>query len=136
MKKLTSLVLALCMLLGGLAYAQETWEEAYSFAPALLRHVFNNTDEPELYLEYYDGIWGDLTRAAGDIVYDTLTDEQRALVNYPDLDMASVHYVAKGSSYHSTSLCYTLLRSTAILSQTYSEALSDGLKPCSKCVGY
>lgn len=80
-------------------------------------------------------VWGELEDHEGGRVWDTLTEEQQALVNYPKLDEDCVYWVPKGKAYHSIKWCYTLYRSKDIRSGTLEEAIEMGLYPCSKCVG-
>ena len=94
-----------------------------------------NPTPAETYGTDYDSTWGDLNEAnGGETVWGTLTAEQQELVNFPYLDKANVYYVPEGDAYHSVDWCYTLERSETVLSCTYSEAVSDNLSPCSKCV--
>lgn len=110
-------------------------EQKFSYAPELVQFVENNTEDPQLYLERYDEVWGDLTREYGDIIFEALTADQRKLVHYPPLDTDCVYYVKSSKSYHSLDWCYTLLSSKEVFSATYAEAVSNHLLPCSKCVG-
>ena len=80
-------------------------------------------------------VWGDLEKHEGGRVWDTLTEKQQALVNYPEFDDDCVYWVPKGKAYHSIDWCYTLNRSKDIRSGTLEEAIERGLFPCSKCVG-
>lgn len=91
-------------------------------------YVYPNTPEE---------VWGDLEYFEGERVWGTLTKEQRALVNYPELDEECVYWVPNGKAYHAMDWCYTLWRSKDIRSGTLEEAKKTGkLYPCSKCVGY
>lgn len=95
--------------------------------------------EPEQYScnEVEHDTWGDLiTENDGELEYDTLTDEQQDLVNYPLFDPNEVYYVPNGKSYHSVEWCYTLSNSKTINSCNYDTAILLGLEPCSKCVGH
>lgn len=84
----------------------------------------------------FESTWGNLIAAnGGELVYDTLTPEQQALVNYPYLDKESVYFVPTGSNYHSVDWCYTLENSKEIINCTLQDALNKRLNPCSKCVG-
>ena len=83
----------------------------------------------------YESTWGKLIKHnGGELVWDSLTDEQRELVNYPYLDPDEVFYTPNGKSYHSVAWCYTLSNSETILSCTYDEAKVKELNACSKCV--
>ena len=67
----------------------------------------------------FESTWGDLIDAnSEDLVYDTLTPEQQALVNYPYLDKKCVYFVPNGSNYHSVDWCYSLEKSREILNST------------------
>lgn len=92
--------------------------------------------DDESYGTDFESTWGDLIEANdGDLVYDTLTSSQRALVHFPKYDPDCVYYVPDGKSYHSVDWCYTLSRSTDIRSTTELDAEDvKGLEPCSKCV--
>lgn len=83
----------------------------------------------------YESTWGDLIDAnGGEPVWGTLTQEQKALVNYPYFDINKVYYVPDGENFHSVEWCYTLEKSKTIYSCTYGEALDYGLDSCSKCI--
>lgn len=83
----------------------------------------------------FDSTWGDLIANEGRMVWDTLTREQQAMVHYPKLDMYKVYWAPKGKSYHAVDWCYTLSKSKDIQQGPLSEAIRNGLDPCSKCVG-
>lgn len=90
---------------------------------------YNNPDTPE-------EVWGDLVEQEGGYVWDTLSKDQQELINYPKLDKDKVYWVSNGKSYHSIEWCYTLSKSSNIMSGTLEEALENGkADPCSKCVG-
>lgn len=90
----------------------------------------------QIYGTNFESTWGDLIDAnGGELVYETLTPEQQALVNYPYLDKESVYFVPNGSNYHSVDWCYTLKQSDNIITCTLQDALNKRLDPCSKCVG-
>ena len=129
MKRLLPLILCLFALT---AHA-ESYQEQYSYAPTLLKHAQNWPFGVEEYLEFYDSIWGELTKAEGDIIFEALTEEQQALVHYPKFDGAA-YFVPKGNAFHSTDWCYTLLRSKEIWKTDCEEAVLMGLYPCKKCV--
>lgn len=101
--------------------------------PSTWAYIYKNAEDPYEYIEYYNSVWGDLQRYHGDgITFDTLTSYEQTLVNYPGIG----NYVYKASktskTYHSTTKCYTLLKSTPVLTFAYN---TRGLDPCSKCVG-
>lgn len=81
--------------------------------------------------------WGELEEEnGGELVYDTLTEEQQDLVNYPELDKSKVYWTPNGKCYHSVDWCYTLAESEDIRCGTLEEAIAEGKSdPCSKCVG-
>ena len=84
----------------------------------------------------FESTWGDLIDAnGGELVYDTLTPEQQALVNYPYFNKENVYFVPNGSNYHSVDWCYTLEKSREIINCTLQDALNKKLDPCSKCIG-
>jgi len=77
-------------------------------------------------------VWGDLEEHEGRRIWDTLTLEQQALVNYPKFDRDCVYWVSNGKSYHSVKWCYTLNRSKNIQSGSLEEAIKAGkTDPCS-----
>lgn len=81
-------------------------------------------------------VWGDLEAAEGEREWDTLSEEQQELVDYPEFDEDSVYWTPNGKSYHSIEWCYTLERSDEIINGTLDEAFDEGKDdPCSKCVG-
>lgn len=77
--------------------------------------------------------WGKLERQYGH-VFDTLTDAQESLVDYPPLCPECVFFTTGGKAYHSVSYCYTLDQSHDILHSSLTAALDMRLHPCSKCV--
>lgn len=84
----------------------------------------------------YEETWGELEDEEGEIVWDTLTEEQQNLVNYPTFNEDSVYWTPGGHSYHSVDWCYTLSNSKTILNGTLDDAFDSGKDdPCSKCVG-
>lgn len=107
----------------------DRYEERY---PRTLAYIENYAADPYEYIEFYDKVWGDLQRYNGDgIVFDTLSSYEQSLVNYPDVGKY-IYYTSGSNTYHSTPMCYSLLRSE-VLSRLakYSYLYS----PCSKCVG-
>lgn len=106
---------------------------------ALILFTFGCTDTSQKQSGYPDTpeeVWGELEDSEGGRVWDTLTKEQQALVNYPYLDTNCVYWVAGGKSYHSIDWCYTLEKSENIQSGPLTEAIEMGkVDPCSKCVG-
>jgi hypothetical protein len=85
----------------------------------------------------YDSTWSKLIESnEGEPVWETLTEEQQNLVNYPYLNEDEVFYVPDGKSYHSVDWCYTLENSKTILNCTLQNAIQKELEPCSKCVGH
>lgn len=114
---------------------EKKYFEKYSYAKKLIDYVKQYCEDPEKYLDTYDAIWGDLTMATGDIVFDTLTPEQRALVHFPPRRSNNmVFYIENGTRFHAFPACYTLLASEfpSIIDQE--KAIEMGLGPCSKCV--
>ena len=102
--------------------------------PAVWGYIKKNASDPYSYIEFYHQVWGDLQEYTGDgINFDTLTWYEQSLVNYPDI--GSFIYFANPDSkeYHSTSKCYTLLKSYPTSSK--SSAYAYKYNPCSKCVG-
>lgn len=81
--------------------------------------------------------WGALKESnSGELKYDTLSEDEQKLVNYPILNEEEVFWTPNGKSYHSVDWCYTLENSKTILSGTLDEAIKAGKSdPCSKCVG-
>ena len=103
------------------------------YYPMVWGYIAKYSSSPESYIKYYHQVWGDLQRYTGDgMNFDTLTQYEQSLVNYPTLG-AYIYFATNNSKeYHSTTKCYTLLRSNPIkrpLSQRYY------YDPCSKCVG-
>ena len=95
---------------------------------------FNSSNEISNYGTDYDSTWGKLIASnGGEPVWGTLTPEQQALVNYPYLNPDKVYFVMDGNNYHSVDWCYTLQNSTEIYHCKLS--LTNGMDPCSKCVG-
>lgn len=85
----------------------------------------------------FEDTWGALLNAnGGKLIYDTLSEEQRALVKYPYFNYDAVYYVPTGTAFHSVNWCYTLEYSNTIYQCTYDEATNADLTPCSKCVWF
>lgn len=107
----------------------ERYERDY---PGTWSYICKYSDDPYEYIVYYDRIWGDLQKYNGDgIVFDTLSSYEQAKVNFPSIG-EYIYYTSGSKTYHSTSLCYSLLRSDP------SRRLSKYAymyEPCSKCVG-
>lgn len=70
----------------------------------------------------------------GELVWGTLTDNQRTYVKYPYFDYEKVYFVPEGYAFHSVDWCYTLNNSDTIYYCTCDTAYDFGLEPCSKCV--
>ena len=97
-----------------------------------LREVLFHQDNIIIEL-HRDHAWGSLFKSHGSI-YEHLTPEQQALVNYPPLDKNCVFYARYSKSYHSVEWCYTLKKSEDIDCISFDDAIKKQLKPCSKCV--
>lgn len=124
-------------------YEDEDWDSvvgateiaAYyqDYYPMVWGYIKKNADRPYDYIEYYHEVWGDLQAYTGDgINFDTLTRYEQSLVNYPAIGQWIYFATSKSIEYHSTNMCYTLLRSAPVFrpaSQRYN------YNPCSKCVG-
>lgn len=117
--------------MGGTAIAKYKGSDIYDLALS----KYKSSEAVEEYLCFYDRVWGDLHASVGGVAFSTLTDAQRKLVNFPDVDYNKVYYTPSGKSYHSTDMCYTLLRSKEIRSGTFTDAILGGHgSGCSKCV--
>ena len=104
--------------------------------PDEVEEIIEEEEEQIIYGTDYESTWGDLIEAnGGEVVWETLTPAQQALVHYPQFDSTNVYWTPKGSNYHAVDWCYTLSRANSILNGTVSEALYLGHGPCSKCVG-
>lgn len=103
------------------------------YYPMVWGYIKKNADSPYDYIEFYDSVWGDLQEYTGDgINFDTLTRYEQSLVNYPRIGSRVYFSSSTSKEYHSTNMCYSLLKSNPIsrpASQRYS------YNPCSKCVG-
>lgn len=103
------------------------------YYPLVWGYIKKNADSPYDYIEFYDSVWGDLQEYTGDgINFDTLTRYEQSLVNYPKIGSRVYFSSSTSRNYHSTNMCYSLLKSNPIsrpASQRYS------YNPCSKCVG-
>lgn len=101
--------------------------------PMVWGYIRKNASNPASYIKYYHQVWGDLQSYTGDgINFDTLTRYEQSLVNYPRIGSYVYFSSAKSKEYHSTSMCYSLLKSKPVsrpASQRYN------YDPCSKCVG-
>lgn len=108
-----------------LSYYQENY-------PMTWGYIRKNADNPASYVKYYHQVWGDMQAYTGDgINFDTLTRYEQSLVNYPRIG-SYVYFASKTSKeYHSTSKCYSLLKSNPI-SRPASQR--HNYNPCSKCV--
>lgn len=102
------------------------------YYPVSWAYLFKYADNPYDYVVYYDDVWGDLQKYHGDgISFATLTPYEQSLVNYPTIG-SNIYFARGGTTYHSTYLCYTLLRSqVSVRPARYSYMY----EPCSKCVG-
>ena len=108
----------------------ERYKEDY---PMTWGYIVNNEEYSIDYIAYYDSVWGDLQKKHGDgIIFDTLTPEQRRLVHFPPLTDRIYLSSFDAKVYHSTPMCYTLLKSEPVF--TYVEEINL-YEPCSKCVG-
>lgn len=100
--------------------------------PMVWGYVRKNASNPASYIQYYHRVWGDLQEYTGDgINFDTLTRYEQSLVNYPRIGTYVYFATSSSSTYHSTNMCYSLLKSDPIsrpASQRYK------YNPCSKCV--
>lgn len=84
------------------------------------------------YLNYYHYVWGNLQINHGDgLVHGSLTEEQRALVNYPQPGKYIYLSSLDSPHYHNTSNCYALLRYHPI---ECNRSCADRYAPCTKCV--
>lgn len=101
--------------------------------PMVWGYIKNNADDPYEYIEYYHKVWGRLQKYTGDgINFNTLTRYEQSLINYPTIGY-NVYFATPSSTvYHSTSQCYTLLKSDPISRPSSKRYNYD---PCSKCVG-
>lgn len=100
--------------------------------PTTWNHIKTHALNEYSYLNYYHFIWGNLQINHGDgFVHGELTEEQRALVNYPQ--PGKYIYVSSLDSphYHNTSNCYALLRCHPI---ECNRSCADRYIPCTKCV--
>ena len=100
--------------------------------PMTWGYIQKNSDMPYDYLEFYHQVWGDMQSYTGDgINFDTLTRYERSLVNYPPIGSYVYFASSKSKEYHSTKLCYSLLKSDPISRPSTQRHNYD---PCSKCV--
>lgn len=107
----------------------ERYERNY---PMTWAYISEHSDEPYDYIVYYDKVWGDLQKYNGDgIVFDTLSPYEQSKVHYPDIGQY-IYYTSGSHTYHSTTLCYSLLRSDPFRCSSKYAYLYE---PCSKCVG-
>lgn len=97
--------------------------------------INKNYQYPDVYVDYYDRVWGKLQSFHGDgIVFDTLNSYEQSLVEYPSIKTFVYFANEKTDEYHSTTMCYTLLKSQkTIITRNYG-CIGD-YDPCSKCVG-
>jgi hypothetical protein len=101
--------------------------------PMTWGYIYKNADDPYVYVEYYDSVWGDLQRHTGDgIIFETLTRYEQRLVNYPRIGTYIYFATSKTREYHSTAKCYTLLKSKPV---SRPASYRYNYTPCSKCVG-
>ena len=109
-------------------------KNVYQLCPICYQENSENF-EHVIYGYDFESTWGDLIDAnGGELVYETLTPEQQALVNYPYFDKENVYFIPNGNNYHSVDWCYTLENSEKILNCTLQDALNKRLNPCSKCI--
>ena len=101
--------------------------------PMVWGYIQKNADDPDEYIKYYNQVWGDLQRYTGDgINFDTLTRYEQSLVNYPPIGSWVYFASSKSNEYHSTSMFYTLLKSSPVFRPS---SQRHNYYPCSKCVG-
>jgi len=103
--------------------------------PMTWGYINKNYQYPDVYVDYYDRVWGRLQSFHGDgIVFDTLTSYEQSLVEYPSIKTFVYFANEKTTTYHSTTMCYTLLKSqNTIITRNY--GYIENYDPCSKCVG-
>lgn len=101
--------------------------------PMVWGYIRRNAEDPYEYIGYYHDVWGDLQRYTGDgINFDTLGKYEQSLVNYPSIGMYVYFSTAKSRTYHSTRMCYALLKTDPITRPSHQRF---SYSPCSKCVG-
>lgn len=112
---------------------QSTADRYRSQYPMTWGYISRNAEDPYEYIEYYDSVWGDLQVYHGDgIIFNTLSSKEQALVNYPEIGAFVYKANSGATTYHSTRMCYTLLKSEPVFSFA---SVAHSLEPCSKCVG-
>lgn len=100
--------------------------------PASWSYIRHNAKNPESYVYYYHYVWGKLQEHHGDgIIYGTLSDEEQALVNYPNVGRLVYMSSVNSDKYHSTPNCYALLKSTPIEVDAIQAIVRER---CTKCV--
>lgn len=109
------------------------------FAEALMKLVNQYCEDPIQYVgSVYNEYWGELTKAYGDVCFETVPVEYRELIEYPYIIPSWMFRADTENAYsfHSIPDCYTLLRTprSLIVKLSLSEAEQMGLEPCSKCV--
>lgn len=118
-------------------YGIRVYEENGQYKVHASKFVYYENKENSNNSDITDETWGDLKDAnGGELPYESLTEEQQQLINYPELNENCVYWVTNGKRYHAVDWCYTLENSKTILSGTLDEAIAAGKDtPCSKCVG-
>lgn len=100
--------------------------------PTTWNYIHTRALNANSYLNYYHYIWGNLQINHGDgLAHGTLTEDQRALINYPPLGPDIYVATLDSPHYHSTPNCYDLLRSHPV---KCSRSCSYKYVPCTKCV--
>lgn len=100
--------------------------------PRTWRFIRNNALVPDSYVNYYHSVWGRLQANHGDgVIFDTLTDEEQAYVDYPPIGKNVYLTSVDSDTYHTTPNCYTLLKSNFI---EVDASLTIVYKRCTKCV--
>lgn len=108
----------------------ERYEKEY---PMTWGYIEKNADDAQEYVVFYDSVWGKLQKKYGDgIIFGTLTPAQRRLVNFPPLTNRIYLSSKSAKEFHSTPMCYALLKSNPV---STSIVLKNKYDPCSKCVG-
>lgn len=100
--------------------------------PTTWNYILRRSLNANSYLNYYHYVWGNLQINHGDgFVHGELTEDQRALVNYPPPGKYIYVSSLDSSRYHNTSNCYDLLQYRPI---ECNRSCVDRYIPCTKCV--
>lgn len=102
------------------------------YYPQTWMYIKQHAKVPNSYVSIYNYHWGKLQEFHGDgIIFDTLSEEEQALVHYQEIGKHVYLSSLDTDTYHSTPNCYSLLKSNPV---EVDALLRTVYQRCSKCV--